>query len=389
MNRARVESLLPTTCVVVLTALILGISFEQNGDLERTLRFYVGFLSVAAVLAIFALALNLQWGYTGVFNFGVAAFFLIGAYTAAIVTKEPDRSDFEEYIGGYGPDLDIAPFLATDQWFPFLVAVLVSGAVCGVLAYLLSFPALRLREDYLAITMIGVAELARRIAIEEQALVNGTRNLGNIPGPFQDIVDLNDYRYIFLAVAIGVVLIVFFALERSVRSPWGRVLRSLREDELATEASGKNVRAYKTQAFVLGAVIMGAGGAMYAFGARAISPETFTHYFATFIIWTMVIVGGSGNNRGVLLGAYVVWGFWQSSLLVQSYDLPEVLQVRIPFVRDMILGLLIVIVLLFMPRGLLPEHSRVSVWAERAARRARPRGPEDPPPAADQAGEET
>ncbi|HUF52744.1 MAG TPA: branched-chain amino acid ABC transporter permease [Dehalococcoidia bacterium] len=383
MKRVSVESLVPTACVVVVTALILGISFEQTGDPERTLRFYVSFLSVATVLAIFALALNLQWGYTGVFNFGVAAFFLIGAYTAAIVTKEPDRTDFEEYIGGYGPDLDVAPFLATDQWFPFLVAVLVSGTVCGVLAFLLSFPTLRLREDYLAITMIGVAELTRRIAIEEQWLVNGTRNLGNIPGPFQNVLDINDYRYVFLAVAISFLLLVFFALERSVRSPWGRVLRALREDEMAAEASGKNVRAYRTQAFVLGAVIMGAGGAMYAFGARAIAPETFTHYFATFIIWTMVIVGGSGNNKGALLGAYVVWGFWQSTLLIQSYDLPDVVQVRIPFIRDMLLGLLIVLALLFMPHGLLPERARVSVWAERAARRVRPPPAGPAPPSAE------
>jgi branched-chain amino acid transport system permease protein len=368
MKRLRVESLVPALCVVVATAVILGISFEQSGDLERTVRFFVGFLGVAAVLAIFALALNLQWGYTGVFNFGVAGFFLIGAYTGAIVTKAPDRTDFEEYFGGYGPDLDIAPFLQTDQWFPFLVAIIVAGAVCAVLAYLLSVPTLRLREDYLAIATIGIAELVRRIAIEEQAIGNGTRGLGNIPGPLQGTVNANDYRYVFLAVAIGLVVILFLVLERSLHSPWGRVLRALREDEVTTEASGKSVTAYKTLAFVMGAAIMGVGGAMYGFEARAISPETFTHFFGTFLIWTMVIVGGSGNNRGVILGAYVVWAFWQSSLLIQSYDMPDVLQVRVPFFRDMLLGLLIVIVLLFMPKGLIPERARVSIWAERALR---------------------
>jgi len=382
MKRLSVESLLPALCVVLATVVILGVSFEQNGDLERTVRFYVGFLGVAAVLAIFALALNLQWGNTGVFNFGVAGFFLIGAYTAAIITKEPDRTSFEDYFGGFGPKLDIAPFLHTDQWFPFLVAIVVSGAVCGLIAYLISIPTLRLREDYLAIATIGVAELTRRIAIEEQSIGNGTRGLGNIPGPLQGTVNANDYRYVFLTVAIVLVVILFIVLERSVRSPWGRVLRALREDELTTEASGKSVSAYKTQAFVMGAVIMGVGGAMYAFEARAISPETFTHFFGTFLIWTMVIVGGSGNNKGVLVGAYVVWAFWQSSLLIQSYDMPDVLQVRIPFFRDMILGLLIVIVLLFMPKGLIPERARVSIWAERALRGIRQAdagGPAPPP----------
>ena len=108
-----------------------------------------------------------------------------------------------------------------------------------------------------------------------------------------------------------------------MRSPWGRVLRALREDELTTEASGKNVTAFQMQSFVLGAVIMGVGGAMYAFQVRSISPDTFTNFFGTFLIWTMVIVGGSGNNNGVLVGAYVVFGFWQSTLLIQSYDLPD------------------------------------------------------------------
>lgn len=369
--KRRFSSAVPVLCVVLVTVVILGVSYDQNGDVERTLRFFVAFAGVAAVLAILALALNLHWGYTGIFNFGVVGFFLIGAYTAAIVTKEPDRADFEEYFGGYGPDLDVAPFLATDQWFPFLVAIAVSAVVCGVIAFLISIPTLRLREDYLAIATIGLAELARRIAIEEQSIGNGSSGLGNIPGPLQGVVDINDYRYVFLGVALGLLALLYLALERSARSPWGRVLRALREDEQATEASGKNVRAYETHAFVLGAMVMGIGGAMYAFQARSISPETFTHFFGTFLIWTMVIVGGSGNNNGVLVGVYTVWGFWQASLLIQSYDMPAVVQVRLPFFRDMILGSLIVLVLLLMPRGLIPEGSRVSIWAERATRRMR------------------
>jgi branched-chain amino acid transport system permease protein len=381
----------PVVCVALVTSVILGISFEQSGDLENTLRFFIAFLSTTAVLAIIALALNLQWGYTGVFNFGVAGFFLVGAYTGAIVTKEPDDLQTVEYVGGFGPDLDILPFLASDQWFPFLVGMLVAGAICGGLAFILGIPTLRLREDYLAITTIGIAELMRRIAIEEQWIGNGTGGLGNIPGPLEDLVNRNDYRYIFVMVAIVLLVLTYLLLERSVRSPWGRVLRALREDETATRASGKNVTSYEMQSFVVGSVIMGVGGALYAFQVRSISPEAFTNFFGTFLIWTMVIVGGSGNNNGVLLGAYVVFGFWQSTLLIQSYDLPEALEQRVPFFRDLLLGLAIVIVLLLMPRGLIPEGRRVSIWAERATRRMRPpaRAGPDPPPTPDvaEAGE--
>jgi len=381
----RLTPLVPIACVFLVTAVILGISYEQSRDFENTLRFFVAFLSSTAVLAILALALNLQWGYTGVFNFGVAGFFLVGAYTGGLITKDPDNLPTVEYIGGFGSDLDIAPFLATDQWFPFLVALLAAGVICGALAFVLGIPTLRLREDYLAITTIGIAELIRRIAIEEQWIGNGTGGLGNIPGPLEELVNRNDYRYVFVLLAIGVVILVYVALERSVRSPWGRVLRALREDELTTQASGKDVTAYQMQSFVLGAVIMGIGGAMYAFQVRSISPDAFTNFFATFLIWTMVIVGGSGNNNGVLVGAYVVFGFWQSSLLIQSYDLPETLAQRVPFFRDLLLGLAIVLVLLLMPRGLIPEGRRVSIWAERAVRRGRvPATGSGPPDAVEQ-----
>jgi branched-chain amino acid transport system permease protein len=381
----RLSASVPIFCVFLVTAVILGISYEQSNDFESTLRFFVAFLSSTAVLAIFALALNLQWGYTGVFNFGVAGFFLVGAYTGGLITKEPDNLPTVDYIGGFGPDLDIAPFLATDQWFPFLVAIVVAGVICGALAFILGVPTLRLREDYLAITTIGIAELIRRTAIEEQWMTNGTGGLGNIPGPLEELVSRNDYRYIFVLLAIAAVILVYLALERSVRSPWGRVLRALREDELTTAASGKNVTAFQMQSFVLGAVIMGVGGAMYAFQVRSISPETFTNFFGTFLIWTMVIIGGSGNNNGVLVGAYVVFGFWQSTLLIQSYDLPNVLQQRVPYLRDLLLGVSIVLVLLLMPRGLIPEGRRVSIWAERAVRRVQPalQGGPSPPPRPD------
>jgi len=389
MNQT-LQKLLPFLAVAAATAAIVGMSMEQSGSVNRTLSFYTSFATVAALLAIISLGLQIQWGYSGVFNFGVVGFFMVGAYTAGIFTKSPDNSDFADYIGGFGPSLDLVPALATDQWLPFLVAVLVSGLVCGVLAFLVAIPTLRLREDYLAITTIGIAELLRRITIEETWLVNGTRVLGSIPQPLSDVVDSGDYKYVYLALSVGFLALIYFALERSVRSPWGRVLRALREDELSTAASGKNVFAFKTQAFVLGGVIMGMGGAMFAFQNRAISPDTFTHFFGTFLIWTMIIVGGSGNLAGAIVGAYVIRAFFKSMDLLQGYDLPEILETRIPFIRDFVIGSLIVGTLLIMPRGLLPEERRVSIWVERRVQRGtESRGPPSPTePEADKEEEE-
>jgi branched-chain amino acid transport system permease protein len=371
----RITSLIPPAVVVLVTFLILFISYDQSdGDVTGSLNFFVLFLTFVAVYSIFTLGLNIQWGYTGVFNFGVLAFFMVGAYTTAIVTKGPSESEFTKYIGGWGEDLDIAPFLATDQWFPFLVGTAAAGLVAGVLAFFVAIPTLRLREDYLAIATIGIAEFVRRIIIAETDLFNGTRGLTGIPVPLNDLVNRSDEKYLKLALAIVLVMAVFLLLERAVRSPWGRVLLGIREDELTTAASGKDVFAFKTQSFVLGAVIMGIGGSMYAYVASSFTADTFTHFFHTFIFWAMLIVGGSGNNKGAIVGAYVLWGFWTITSQVQGYDLGSAIETRIPYVRDLTVGTLIVVVLLLRPQGLLPQERRVSIWVERRVRSLRRAG---------------
>ena len=225
---------------------------------------------------------------------------------------------------------------------------------------------------------IGIAELVRRIAIEEKGLVNGSRGLAGIPRPLGGFVDANDQVFVMLGIAIVVLAVVFFAVERGIRSPWGRVLRALREDELATAASGKNVFGFKSQSFVLGAMIMGVGGALYAYAFSALSPNDFTHFSATFLFWAMLMVGGSGNNRGAILGAYIVWGFWSVTLQLQGYDLPGALATRIVHIRGLVLGLLIVAVLLLRPQGLLPEERRVSIWVKRLGRAATRAEPQEP-----------
>jgi branched-chain amino acid transport system permease protein len=374
----RWERLIPPLTVLAVTFFVVFMPAERSGwNVDGTVRFLAFFGTSVAIYAVVTLGLNVQWGYTGVFNFGVMAFFLVGAYTAAIVTKSP-AAGVDTYVGGFGDDLDLVPALATDQWLPFLVGVIVAAIFSGVLAFLLSIPALRLREDYLAIVTIGIAELLRRVTIEEQGLVNGTRALTGIPRPLADVVSPRDYNFVILVIVVVVLILVYLVIERGIRSPWGRVLRALREDELTTAASGKSVFSFKSQSFVVGAMVMGVGGAMYAYAFNVLSPGTFTHFFGTFIFWAMLMVGGSGNNRGAIVGAYVVWGLWVITLQLQGYDLPEAFGGRIPYIRELIMGSLIVIVLLVRPHGLVPEERRVSIWVERHARRSGHSGGESP-----------
>ncbi len=365
-----------TPAVVIIafvTLLLVGLPLQRTGSVESVLAFLTPTLATMAIFSVICIGLNIQWGYTGIFNFGVAAFFMIGAYTAAIITKAPADGEFATYIGGFGEVLSAVPLPGAGEWFPFLVAVLAASGISALLALLLGWPTVKLREDYLAIALIGAAEVLRRIATEEKWLVNGSRGLGGIPRPLAGLVDAGAYRYLFLLVAIALLAIVYILADRGIRSPWGRVLRAIREDEEATAAAGKDVVAFKLQGFVLGAAIMGAGGAFYAFQQGAVSPDTFTHFFGTFIFWAMLIAGGSGNMIGAMVGVYVIWGLWSTSLQLQGYDLPQFLATRIPHLRDTLVGLTIVAVLLLNPRGLIPERARVSRWLDQrvaAMRRA-------------------
>ena len=309
--------------------------------------YVASFLILVGIYGIFALGLNVHWGYTGIFNFGVAGFFAVGAYTTAILTKQPSTGQYVEYIGGYG--------------LPFVVGLLGAGVACGILAFIIGIPTLSLREDYLAIATIGVAETLRRVFINERWLANGTRGMIGIPQPLHGLVDSSDYKYVYLCIVAVVLLIVYLAIERGIRSPWGRVLRAIREDEMTAAASGKSVFAFKMQAFVLGAVIMGIGGAMYAHYVKAITPDSFTPFFATFLIWVMLIVGGSGNSKGAVLGAFIVWGIWTGTDWMINHS-PGALGTQIIYLRNLLIGLLIVVVLLVRPKGILGEEKRVSLF---------------------------
>jgi branched-chain amino acid transport system permease protein len=309
--------------------------------------YIASFLILVGIYAVFALGLNVHWGYTGIFNFGVAGFFAVGAYTTAILTKQPSTGQYVEYIGGFG--------------LPFVIGLLGAGLACGILAFIIGIPTLSLREDYLAIATIGVAESLRRVFINERWLANGTRGMIGIPQPLHGIVDPADYKYVYLVIVAVILLIIYIAIERGIRSPWGRVLRAIREDEMTAAASGKSVFAFKMQAFVLGAVIMGIGGAMYAHYVKAITPDSFAPFFGTFLIWVMLIVGGSGNSKGAVLGAFIVWGIWTGTDWIINHS-PAGFETRIFYLRNLLIGLLIVVVLLVRPKGILGEEKRVSLF---------------------------
>ena len=338
------------------------------------LHWTVGFLTTVAIFAIVALGLNLQWGYTGVFNFGIVAFFMVGAYTSALLTLPPPDPAFEDYLGGWS--------------LPVPVGWLGGMAAAGLLAVIIGLPTLRLRRDFLAIATIGIAAILRSVANSVEGLVNRARGLNGIPRLLDDLAGGEDYRWVMLGIALVMLAIVYLVVSRLTGSPWGRVLRAIRENEDTARASGKDTVNFRMQSFVLGGMIMGLGGAIFAHRVNAIAPTSFTDLFGTFLVWTMLMVGGSGNNRGTVLGALVVGFVWFGAPLIQE-DLPDFLGERVFMVRQLVIGLLIVGFLLARPAGLLREERRISRFVDdlrteplvaRLWRRLRGRAPLPDPP---------
>jgi branched-chain amino acid transport system permease protein len=321
------------------------------------LGYLVSFAIMAGIYAVFCLGLNVQWGYTGLFNIGIAGFFCIGAYISALVTSPIPTGEYAEYV-----------HQAFAFNMPFPIGLMAAAAACGLIAFLIGIPTLKLTEDYLAIATIGIAETIRLIFNNEHWLANGPRGLVGLPQPLKEfVINLGlkprDYNFIYLGIVIIALVIVYILIERAIRSPWGRVLRAIREDEVSAAMSGKSIFNFKMQAFIFGAMVMGIGGALYAHFTIAIAPEVFTPLYGTFIIWVMVMAGGSGNNKGVIIGAFVIWAIWTGTRFLTDF-LPYTLKARAPYIRFLIIGILLEIILITRPQGILGEEKRVSKLAE-------------------------
>ncbi|MGD8944698.1 MAG: branched-chain amino acid ABC transporter permease, partial [Desulfobacterales bacterium] len=248
---------------------------------------------------------------------------------------------------------------------PFVFGLLGAALVCGIVALLIGIPTLRLglREDYLAIATLGIAETVRLIFNNETWLANGPRGLMGLPQPLHNLVEPKNYNYVFLIIILLIVILIYLLIERAIRSPWGRVLRAIREDEVSASMSGKDIFNFKMQSLVFGAMIMGIGGALYAHYTKAISPSVFTPLYGTFIIWVMLIAGGSGNNKGAIAGAYVIWSIWIGTTFLTDF-LPYTLKARAPYIRFLIIGVLLEFILIYRPQGLLGEEKKVSKLIE-------------------------
>ena len=305
--------------VYLVTGAVLG--FEVRGQINSiaSLTFYI------AVFALLALALNLHWGYTGLFNIGIVGFMAVGIYTMAVVSKAPLFAAETGRSGGFG--------------MPIIVGIIAGTVVAALLGLVVALPALRLRADYLAIVTIAMSEILRFTFLSgdlEQFTIAGyVVGLGGgsglildftqpveaffsafglwnaylgfvdvvgavVPNNPKPVVDSLVYAVLLLVVVAG----YYVLLRRVGNSPFGRVLKAIREDEEATNSLGKDTDAFKTKAFMVGCGLMGLGGILWFMSQGAITPNTYRPRL-TFFVWIALIIGGAGSNTGSVMGGAI------------------------------------------------------------------------------------
>lgn len=283
--------------------------------------YFLDFLVFVGIFGIVALSLNLEFGFAGLANFGKVAFFLIGAYTYALLSQ----------IG-----------------IPFTICLIVGALISALFGLLVSLPTLRLRVDYLAISVLAFGEILRLI-VKSEDFAGGDWGISVAPA----ITIAGVSPYVGVLVNIGLVyfclLICFVVAQLLANSPYGRVVRAIRDDEVAAEALGKDRAKYRAQIFMIGSAMAGLAGGLYVQYLHYVLPGMFVP-MVTFTVWIMVLLGGPANNWGVLLGAVLVELFKYGTNLAKP-----ILPIDPINLQYILFGALIILVLFYRPQGLLKE----------------------------------
>lgn len=284
------------------------------------------------------------------------------------------------YLGGAG--------------LPILFSWVVGGVLAASAAWLIGKITLGLRSDYLAIATLGISEIILSVLKYEEWLTRGVNNVNGLPRPVPYEVDLQQTVWVqewssrlgvhvmdfasiivkvsYLGLSLGVLLLLFWLAQTAIHSPWGRMMRAIRDNETAAEAMGKDVTGRHLQVFVLGSAIVGIAGAMLVTLDGQFTPNTYNPLRFTFLIWVMVIVGGSGNNLGAILGGFLIWFFWVQAepiglwfmdMVTAGLSTDSALRAHLldsaAHMRLVVMGVILLLTLRFRPRGLLPESAAV------------------------------
>lgn len=325
--------------VVTLAVLFSGVRLTFPSE---TFRLWNNLVTLS-VYGLIILGLNMQFGDTGIANFGPVLFFAVGAYATAIVTA-------------------VDPIYGTGLGMPWFVGLAVAVVMAMVVGGFIGLTTLRLRGDYLAMVTLASAEIFRAIVRSYDGTFGGNNGITSLPKPVQGAAVNADVRFMSLALLfLGVLLVAYEGFRRLAHSPYGRVLRSILADEDAARSVGKNTFRYKMQVFVYAAAIAGLGGGLWAlFQGNAV--PTMASIDITVLLWLGMMIGGPGNYRGVLGGLTFFLAF--QLLFDQTKGDLAVSAVQFNALRPILFGLLFILVIRFRPAGIWGESERLEVFKE-------------------------
>ncbi len=368
-----------------IAAVVISIPPVQSawlaGGSRAMLGLLIGVISILLVVVVWKKTAKL-----GRIRYWLTALMVIGGYALmrmvidpaieAIEAIEPAKTGF---LGGFG--------------LPIIFSWIVGGAFAASVAWVVGKVSLGLRSDYLAIATLGISEIIIYFLKYEEWLTRGVKNVNGIPRPVPYEIDLQKTLWLqewaerfempvielssiivkisYASLFITVLLVIFYLSETALKSPWGRMMRAIRDNETAANAMGKNVTWRHLQVFVLGSAVVGMAGAMLTTLDGQFTPASYQPMRFTFLVWVMVIVGGSGNNLGSVLGGFVIWFFWIeaepiglalmnfiTSGMSQENPLRIHLLENAAHMRLMTMGLVLLLTLRFAPKGLIPEVKR-------------------------------
>lgn len=301
----------------------------------------VSVVTLGSIFAVATLALDLQYARGGMINFGVVAYFAVGAYTYAIFTQ-PAPEGLDEYRFGFG--------------WPWWAAVIAAGIAAVLFAAITGWPTLRLRGEYLALVTFAFAEVVYSFLLNERRISNGSVGLTNVERPFVNWGPIEE-KYVFAGAAALLMIVTLLVFRRLLRSPYGRALDAIRDDEIAALAIGKSAQRMRLQIFLISAVPVGFAGAFYVMFTTLATPSLFTADF-TFTIWIALVLGGEVSTYSAVLGTF---GLVLFDEVVLSWPFETVRSARIAdSARHIVTGLLFIAVLRFLPFDRIAKRMKAS-----------------------------
>lgn len=336
-----------------------------------------GVLTITLSVWVYKKIKNTRWRFISILIFLVCSFFVYKSIlTPGVVAVEAVNPAASGYLGGLG--------------LPVLLAWPVGGLMAAGAAWIIGKTALGLRSDYLAIATLGISEIIIAILRNEDWMTRGVKNVAGIPRPVPYEIDLQaSENFVNRAATFGldpttastlfvkisyaglfglVLLVLVWLSQRALNSPWGRMMRAIRDNETAAQAMGKDIKSRHLQIFILGSAVCGIAGAMMTTLDAQLTPGAYQPLRFTFLIWVMVIVGGSGSNLGSILGGFLVWflwvqvepiGYWLVDLITAPMDPESPVRLHlldsVAQMRLLTMGLFLLLMLRFYPRGMIPE----------------------------------